>query len=155
MDDAMSRAIGHRAKCRRSGPPVEVGLQGREAHPVQPDRPAPKGTPGVTKENGPDYDGSVDVYFAARAPAGQEADLILTREAPPIRVVTGTNNVRCADTNSWSRWSARAARPMVRNAPRPARQPLHFACASDRPVRLRTARRRSIVRAWFLASATA
>jgi hypothetical protein len=51
MDDAMSRAIGHRAKCRRGGP-------------------GPAGPPGPKADPSP---------------------------APSIRVVTGRDNVRCAD----------------------------------------------------------
>jgi hypothetical protein len=38
MDEAMSHVIGHRAKCGRPARRGEVGLQGREVHPVQPDR---------------------------------------------------------------------------------------------------------------------
>jgi hypothetical protein len=60
------------------------------------------------------------------------------RGTPAQRHQSGSSPVRitCAApmTSSWSRWSAPAARPMVRNAPRPARKLPYSVRASDSPV---------------------
>ena len=92
------------------GPAGPAGAQGPQG---------PAGSAGAQGPQGPS---------GPPGPQGPKGD---PGSASSLRLVTGTDTVRCRTMRPWFRWCVRAARPTGPNVPHQAPQSQAYACAND------------------------